>query len=62
MNKPMKLWEVVKGFETGNYLSGAWFVNEKGQEIGFDDVNLIGIEKADVNTDWYFVGVKSNIA
>ena len=58
MDKPMKLWEVVRGFETGSYLHDEWFVNDHGQEVGFDGVNLIGIEKADVNAEYRYAGVR----
>ena len=54
----MKLWEVVRNFETGNFLHDEWFVNERGQEVGFDGMNLIGIEKADVNAEYRYVGVR----
>lgn len=56
--KSMKLWQVVQAFETENYLHGEWFVNERGQEVGFDGVNLIGIEKADVNAEYRYAGVR----
>ena len=42
MSKPMKLWEVVRGFETGDYQLDEWFINERGQEVGFDYVSTIG--------------------
>lgn len=55
----MKTWELIKWITSGAYIGGETFVSQLGQEVYFDGKHLVGIEKAELNSTWEYVDIKT---